>query len=72
MEKYPALHLIGIGGYLSESQYKLCVWMRAREPDELWKPILDLGGEGHYWVEDFLMEWFIKGIGTEKVSIRFY
>jgi hypothetical protein len=43
----------------------------SERPDELWKPILALGGEGHYWVEDFLLEWFIKGIGTEKVSNNF-
>lgn len=40
-------------------------------PDELWQPILNLGGEGHYWVDDFLMEWFTKGIGTENVSDNF-
>jgi hypothetical protein len=43
----------------------------SERPDELWRPILALSGEGHYWVEDFLMEWFIKGIGPEKVSNKF-
>ena len=43
----------------------------SERPDELWKPILGLGGEGHYWVEDFLTEWFKKGIGTEKVPNNF-
>lgn len=43
----------------------------SERPDELWQPILDLGGEGHYWVDDFLMEWFMKGIGTENVSDNF-
>lgn len=40
-------------------------------PDELWRPILELGAEGHYWVDDFLMEYFIKGIGYETVSNNF-
>ena len=40
-------------------------------PDELWKPILDLGAEGHYWVDDFLTEFFMKGLGPESSSIIF-
>jgi hypothetical protein len=33
--------------------------MRADEHSErLWKPVLDLGTKGHYWVEDFLRSWF--------------
>ena len=43
----------------------------SEKPDELWRPILALNGGGHYWVENFLMEWFIKGIGCEKVSVKF-
>ena len=43
----------------------------SEKPAELWNPILALGGEGHYWVENFLMEWFIKGIGAEKVPTNF-
>lgn len=41
------------------------------EPANLWKPILDLGSDGHYWVDDFLREWFKKGIGTTDVSVNF-
>jgi len=40
-------------------------------PDELWKPILDLGATGHYWVDDFQMEWFMKGLGSDTVSDNF-
>ena len=43
----------------------------SEKPDELWKPILALGGEGHYWVENFITKWFIKGIGAEKVPYNF-
>ncbi|MDO8140514.1 MAG: hypothetical protein Q6358_03365 [Candidatus Brocadiales bacterium] len=43
----------------------------SERPDELWRPILNLGGEGHYWVDDFLTEWFMKGIGAENVSDNF-
>jgi hypothetical protein len=41
------------------------------EPENLWILILDLGAEGHYWVEAFIMEWFFKGIGMETVSDNF-
>jgi hypothetical protein len=43
----------------------------SEKPEELWRPILELGAEGHYWVDDFLMEWFIKGIGYDAVSNNF-
>jgi len=43
----------------------------SERPDELWRPILNLGCEGHYWVDDFLIEWFMKGLGTENVSDDF-
>lgn len=43
----------------------------SENPDELWRPILELGAEGHYWVDDFLMEFFIKGIGYDAVSNNF-
>jgi hypothetical protein len=43
----------------------------SERPDKLWQPILNLGSEGHYWVEDFIMEWFMKGIGVETVSDNF-
>lgn len=41
------------------------------KPDELWKPILNLGADGHYWIDDFLTEWFIKGIGATTVFGNF-
>ncbi len=43
------------------------------KPEVLWRPILDLGAEGHYWVDDFLTEWFMKGIvsnGTGSFTKR--
>ena len=38
------------------------------KPAELWRPILDLGAEGHYWVDDFLAEWFMKGISSNVAA----
>lgn len=48
----------------------LCMYDSER-PEELWQPIFNLGAEGHYWVDDFLMEWFRKGIGAESISDTF-
>jgi len=39
----------------------------SENPNELWQPILDLGTEGHYWVDDFIMELFTKGIGYDPI-----
>ncbi len=39
------------------------------KPEVLWMPILDLGAEGHYWVDDFLTEWFMKGLGSNVTGI---
>lgn len=30
-------------------------------PEQLWKPILDLGAPAHYWISSFLGGWFIHG-----------
>ena len=43
----------------------------SENPNELWQPILDLGAEGHYWVDDFIMELFIKGIGYDPIPRLF-
>ena len=37
-------------------------------PEELWKPILELGADGHYWVEDFLHEFFTKGLASNLTA----
>jgi hypothetical protein len=31
---------------------------QSEHPENFWQPILNLGGVGHYWVEDFLTKWF--------------
>ena len=40
------------------------VLLHLNEPEierTLWEPILRLGRPGHYWVENFLQEWFLVG-----------
>jgi len=41
------------------------------EANALWRPILDLGGAAHYWVEDFLREWFTHGLDVARDSEEF-
>jgi hypothetical protein len=37
--------------------------MRANEhPEVYWKKILSIGPDGHYWLEDFFLNWFRRGI----------
>lgn len=31
-------------------------------PRSFWQPILDLGPAAHYWIEDYLQEWFTTGL----------
>jgi len=40
-------------------------------PEEFWKPILDLGSPGHYWVEDFFTHWFLNGLRFEPAPASF-
>jgi len=35
-------------------------------PKDFWKPILTLGPPGHYWIKDFLREWFLNGLRSER------
>jgi energy-coupling factor transporter ATP-binding protein EcfA2 len=51
--------------------YQILFMEDDEKPNELWMPILDLGYEAHYWIEFFLMEWFLSGIGSETVSRNF-
>jgi len=37
-------------------------------PELFWKRILDLGAPGHYWVEDFLRQWFSIGLNYNLTS----
>jgi hypothetical protein len=37
----------------------------------LWRSILDLGVGAHYWVEDFLEEWFLQGLWQPPASQQF-
>ena len=40
-------------------------------PEEFWKPILALGSPGHYWVEDFLRQWFLNGLRSDPAPASF-
>ncbi|MDT7043667.1 hypothetical protein [Candidatus Nitronereus thalassa] len=40
------------------------------KPDSFWQRILDLGAPGHYWVEDFLRQWFLIGLNFDSISQR--
>ena len=40
-------------------------------PEQFWKPILELGTRAHYWIETFLTNWFIQGLGCGKASDAF-
>jgi hypothetical protein len=33
----------------------------SEDPGQFWRPVLDLGGAGHYWVDTFLDQWFLRG-----------
>jgi hypothetical protein len=43
----------------------------AEDGAALWQPILDLGVGAHYWVKDFLEEWFLQGLWQPPASQRF-
>jgi hypothetical protein len=32
------------------------------KPERLWRPILEIGTEGHHWIETFLSSWFIVNL----------
>ncbi len=38
----------------------------SEEQQSFWKPILSLGIPAHYWIQTFLLDWFIYGIGTDQ------
>lgn len=40
-------------------------------PEELWRPILELGPTAHYWVEDFLRDWTIYGPDASSSPAKF-
>jgi hypothetical protein len=40
-------------------------------PEELWRPILDLGSAAHYWVSDFLNSFLAAGLKTTPVTETF-
>ncbi len=44
----------------------------SERPEMLWQPILDLGPEYHYWIDDFLTSWLMEGISTNKDPERFF
>jgi hypothetical protein len=50
----------------------LITQLKATEnPEEFWKPILDLGSPGHYWIDDFLTQWFLNGLRSDPAPATF-
>jgi len=46
--------------------------MRSDEhPEELWKPVLNLGPSAHYWVSSFLGDWFVSGTRAAESATVF-
>lgn len=43
----------------------------SEKPNEIWEPILKLGAAGHYWVKDFLSEWFFNGLSSHNEKLGF-
>jgi len=43
----------------------------AEKPEELWRPILDLGPGAHYWVEGFLDDFFSNGLRADPLPPGF-
>jgi hypothetical protein len=44
----------------------LIVELRTDEhPEDFWRPILNLGVAGHCWVNDFLEQWFLRGLSSK-------
>lgn len=41
------------------------------EAEFIWKPFLSLGSRAHYWVEDFLREWFIRNLHRIELPPHF-
>jgi len=41
-------------------------------PERLWQPILKLGLERHYWVDDFISAWFVHGFKVEGCREAFF
>jgi hypothetical protein len=40
-------------------------------PEGLWRPILGLGTEGHYWIETFLSSWFFVNLQVQPFPETF-
>ena len=43
----------------------------SEKPNEIWEPILKLGAAGHYWVKDFLSEFFFNGLSSYNRKLGF-
>ena len=41
-------------------------------PERFWRPILKLGLERHYWVDDFISSWFLHGFKVEGCREAFF
>lgn len=40
----------------------------SEHPEDFWRPILNLGTAGHYWVKDFLEQWFMYGLDSKHID----
>lgn len=38
----------------------ICSMSTEEDPATMWRPILELGAEAHYWINHFLTSWFLK------------
>jgi len=51
--------------WVLERSASLITQLRPEEqPEHFWQPILELGTRAHYWVESFMTDWFINGLGS--------
>ena len=49
----------------------ICSMTSDENPEVFWKPILELGLDAHYWVEEFLNSWFWNGLQSEPLQASF-
>jgi hypothetical protein len=42
-----------------------------QDRESFWKPVLDLGTAARHWVERFIGDWFMAGLGKETVATGF-
>ncbi len=75
--------ILEAGGKLGYANHEWYEWLFRRlvrvipelsqkeKPDRFWKPILELGVDGHYRIESFLSWWFIENLQSSPPPGRF-